>query len=536
MFRKLSFTVILICNVLAATAFPAHAATGPGHVATGDPAEGRGAVIHRGLGGEPDVLDPHKTTLNVEVAILTDLYEGLVKQDAEGKVVAGVARTWDLSADGLTWTFHLRDGLKWSDGGPLVAEDFVRSARRLFTPKTASPNAIFLFGIRNSERITTGAAEPETLGVRAPAPQTVIIELSSPDPYFLQLISQVLLVPWPEEEADGRAIKGNGPFILSDWQPFSTITLNANPHYYGSRDLRLAKVIYHTTPDPASAVKRFRAGELDVSPGVPAAQYEELKALVGDKLRSGRAFSTSYLGINLDIAPLDDARVRMAILLAMEREVITDRILRAGQVPSWRYTPDLLTDYPLTLLPFADKDSATRRAEAIRLLAEAGYGSDNPLHLGLRYIGDDGGRMTAVAIRSMLASVSVNVDVRTSDLKTHYSDLVMGKYELALVGWTANPDPSSFLISFEHAGGANTFNISHYNNAVFDGHMAHARTLVGMKERNAAFVAAEEHLLADAALVPLYAGVTHALVQDKVKGYHIHGTGQSASEYLWIKD
>lgn len=493
-------------------------------------------VLHRGLGGEPDVLDPHKTTLNVETTILTDLYEGLVKLDARGQVIPGVAHSWDLSADGLTWTFHLREGTKWSDGSVLTAEDFIHGARRLFAPETASPRAIFLFGIHNADDITKGKAGAETLGVHAPDPLTVVIELDSPDPYFLRLISQTDLVPWPQREAEGRAIKGNGPFILTNWQPFSSIELNANPHYYNAEAIRLDRVIYHPAPDPASAVKRFRAGELDISPGVPASQFHDLKALVGDKLQSGRTLSSSYLGINLDAAPLDDVGLRMALLLVIEREVITDRILRAGQTPSWRYTPDLIANYDVTPSPFADKDTATRRTEAKRLLAAAGYGPDNPLHLGLRYIGDDQGRMIAVAIRSMLASVSVNVDVQTSDLKTHYADLVMGKYELALVGWTGNPDPSSFLVSFEHSDGANTFNISHYNNPVFDGHMARARNLVNMTQRNAAFGAAEELLLEDAALVPLYAGVSHALVQDYVKGFHVHSTGQSASEYLWIKE
>lgn len=523
MFQKLSLPQLLLVTILVATSCTA---------ATAD----TGYTLNRGLGGEPDVLDPHKRTLGVETTILTDLYEGLVKLDARGNIVPGAATHWDVSQDGLTWTFYLRDGLKWSNGDTLTSKDFLRGARRLFSPEIASPNAIFFFGITNAEAVAKGSADPQSLGVEAPDPKTVIIKLENPDPYILRLLTQMSLLPWPETEGSGRSIIGNGPFTLTDWQPFTSIDVDRNMHYYGAGDVKLGKVVYHPAPDPASAVKRFRAGELDISPGVPASQYQPLKELLGDRLRSGRTYSTSYLGINLEAKPLDDIRVRMAILLVMEREVITDRILKAGQVPAWRYTPDLMTDYPLTLSPWAGKDTATRQAEARRLLTEAGYGPDNPLQLELRYIGDDQGRMIAVAIRSMLAPASINVDVMTSDLKTHYTDLVMGKYQLALVGWGATPDPSSFLVSFEDSGGQNTYNISHYNSPAYDELMIRARSLVAMKERNAVFAAAEETLLGDAAIAPLYSGIAHALVQDRVKGFHVHGTGITASEFLWIEE
>lgn len=523
MFQKLNLPELLVALVLIGAPWGACGAQA-------------GQTLNRGLGGEPDVLDPHKTTLAVEATILTDLYEGLVKLDARGDIVPGAATHWDVSEDGLTWTFHLRDNLLWSNGNALTSEDFLRGARRLFSPVIASPGAIFFFGIRNSEAVAKGSADPQSLGVEAPDPRTVTIELENPDPYILRLLTQMSLLPWPEAEGSGRSIIGNGPFTLSDWKPFSTIELIRNPLYRNAETVRLDKVIYHPAPDPASAVKRFRAGELDISPGVPAAQFKPLKELLGDRLRSGRTFSTSYLGLNLEAKPLDDIRVRTAMFLAMEREMITERILRAGQVPAWRYTPDLLTDYPLELSSFADKNTAARRDEARRLLSAAGYGPDNPLQLQLRYIGDDQGRMIAVAVRSMLAGIGVKVDVLTSDLKTHYSDLVMGKYQLALVGWNANPDPSSFLTAFEHSDGTNTFNISGYNNPRFDDLMTQARRLVGIKERNAAFAAAEETLLSDAAIVPLYSGIAHALVQDRVKGFYVHGTGITASEYLWIEE
>ena len=499
-------------------------------------------TLKRGNQGEPDTLDPPKYSLVIELNILNDLFDGLVVADARGEPVPGAAERWDVSADGTVYTFHLRAGLKWSDGTPLTAEDFVAGWRRALDPATAAQLVDLAYTVRNARAVAAGEKPPAELGVRAVDAQTFEVTLEAPDAAFIRLVAgYALFFPLPRhlyaQAGEGWAKPGvmvsNGPYTLAEWTPAAQVRLEKNPDYWNAANVAIDEVIFYPTVDEAQALNQFRAGELDLSLGFPPGQYEWLKANMPAEVSLTPASTTSFLTLNQRNAKFADARVRRAISLAIDRNILTDKVLATGQTPAYSLIPKVVKDFtPAPENDFSAIPMDKRLAEARALLAEAGYGPANPLNFRLDYRAGDANKKVIVAIAAMLQRIGVKADLQANEVKVHYAKLRAGDFEAADGGWQGTPDPVFFSLLLQTGSESN---YGGWSNAEFDRLTRAAAVEIDPAKRMSMFAEADRIAMADTALVPLFNTAHRALVQQWVKGFEGNATNSHRSSDLRIE-
>lgn len=499
-------------------------------------------TLKRGNQGEPDTLDPPKYSLVIELNILNDLFDGLVVADARGEPVPGAAERWDVSADGTVYTFHLRAGLKWSDGTPLTAEDFVAGWRRALDPATAAQLVDLAYTVRNARAVAAGEKPPAELGVRAVDAQTFEVTLEAPDAAFIRLVAgYALFFPLPRhlyaQAGEGWAKPGvmvsNGPYTLAEWTPAAQVRLEKNPDYWNAANVAIDEVIFYPTVDEAQALNQFRAGELDLSLGFPPGQYEWLKANMPAEVSLTPASTTSFLTLNQRNPKFADARVRRAISLAIDRDILTDKVLATGQTPAYSLIPKVVKDFtPAPENDFSAIPMDKRLAEARALLAEAGYGPANPLNFRLDYRAGDANKKVIVAIAAMLQRIGVKADLQANEVKVHYAKLRAGDFEAADGGWQGTPDPVFFSLLLQTGSESN---YGGWSNAEFDRLTRAAAVEIDPAKRMSMFAEADRIAMADTALVPLFNTAHRALVQQWVKGFEGNATNSHRSSDLKIE-
>lgn len=499
-------------------------------------------TLNRGNGAEPDTLDPHRYALDLETKIMTDLFEGLVTDDAMGEPVPGIAESWDISPDGKTYTFHLRAGLQWSDGVPLTADDVVAGFRRGFDPRTADSLVDNGFMILNGAAVAHGEMPVDQLGVQAPDPRTVVVSLAAPNATFLDLLPTFpLSYPLPRhlyaKLGDGWVQPGvmvsNGPYTLAEWTPQERVRLVRNPLFHDAANVQIDEVVFFPTTDPSSALKQFRNNELDLNLDFPPAQYEWLKASMPAETRIDPSAVTSFLAVNASIAPFSDARIRRALSLAIDRETLTGKILATGQIPAYGLFPLIIRNWKQAPeLDFSAVPLAARQDEARRLLAAAGYGPDNPLAFTFDYRGSETNKRVAVAVAAMLGAIGVHADLQANEVKTHYSKLREGDFAVADGGWQGSPDPE-FFDRLLRTG--SEFNYCRWSNAEYDRLTIEASGTIDPARRLALYAEAERIAIDDTAIIPLYYGVNRALVHTWVKGFEGNPANSHPTRFLRIE-
>jgi oligopeptide transport system substrate-binding protein len=311
------------------------------------------SILHRGNGGEPDSLDPHRATGIWEGNIVGDLFIGLYTANVYGNVVPGLAESHSVSKDGLVYTFNIREGLVWSDGVPMTAHDFVYSLGRIFDPKTAAPYASLLYSIKNAQSANSGEFPVDAVGARAINDHTLEITLERPTPFFIELTSHMTMFPVPKhviEEHGPEWVRAEnmvviGPYLLAEWVPQSHVKMVKNKRFYDAANVKIDEVFFYPTVDAKAALKQFRAGELDITLNLPLQQIDWLKENLPDETRLHPYIAVSYIVFNTERAPFDDIRVRTALSMAIDRSVLTDKILKAGQTPALTLIPPGISNY-----------------------------------------------------------------------------------------------------------------------------------------------------------------------------------------------
>ncbi len=306
----------------------------------------RTQVLHRGIGGEVGDLDPHLATNIAEIDIISSLFEGLVAEDpVDLHPVPGVAERWEISSDGLHYTFHLRADARWSDGRPVTAADFVASWRRMLTPSLAAENAGLLYVLLGAEAFHKGAAPDfAQVGVAAPDARTLRVTLDHPTPYFLSLLTHPAWAPVPLATLTrhgsafnrgnawtrpGRLV-GNGPFNLKTWEPNKVIVVEKSQSYWESSRVRLNAVHFYPTDSVDSEERAFRTGQLHLTYVLPFAKVDTYRKSAPQFLRTDPYLNTYFLRLNTRVAPLNNERVRRALALAIDRAASVQGILRGG--------------------------------------------------------------------------------------------------------------------------------------------------------------------------------------------------------------
>jgi oligopeptide transport system substrate-binding protein len=494
--------------------------------------------------GEPKTLDPHGVSGTWENYVVGDQFMGLLTDAADATPIPGAAESWTISDDGLTYTFKIRDHT-WSDGVPVTADDFVYSFQRILDPKLAAEYASLLYPIKNAEGLNSGKiTDPSQLGVKALDPKTLEITLEGPTGYFLELLTHYTAWPVPKhaiEKFGADWIKpgnfvGNGPFTITEWTPNAQIVAVKNPKFYDAANVKLDKVIYYPDEDRNAVTKRFRAGEIDLADDFASEQIDFLKRELPNETRITPYLGTYYYTVNVKRKPFDDPRVRRALSLAIERDAITDKVLKTGEVPAYGVVPPGTGSWGDGYRPeWASMGYQERVAEAKALLAQAGFGPDNPLKLELSYNTSENHKRIAVAIQSMWKQLGVQAELVNREVKVHYDLLQENQFDIARAAWVADyNDPQNFLYLLETRTGVQ--NYGRYSNPEYDALMMAQGQERDPKARLDMMKQAERIAMTEDAWLPIHYYVSKVLLSQKVEGYVDNTKQVHRSRWVSIKE
>jgi oligopeptide transport system substrate-binding protein len=513
-------TVILFCIL----ALPASAET----------------VLNRSGGSDPSSLDPQKATGNTAAPILNELFVGLLTTDENGRMTYGLAESHTMSDHGLVWEYKLRDGLKWSDGTALTAKDVAWSLQRLMLPKTAARYAQFFYSVKNGRPVNAGQAPPESLGITSPDDKTVRIELSAPNPLLPQALSSFSAMPSPrhkvEELGDDWTKPGqfvsNGAYVLDEWLPGTRLTLKKNPNFYDAQNVEIDTVNFYPTQNLNTVFNRFRAGELDAILNFPPEQISWIKENIPDELRISPTLGIYYFLINAKKPPFDDIRVRKALALAFDREALIDRLLNTGVIPAYSFVSPVVEGYDVARASIADMPMADRIADAHRLMSEAGYGGNNPVTFELAYDTQEENRKIAVAMKSMWAALGFNAELMDTEFRNLNRKARTRDYDIMRWAWFSPFNDASGYLNLLRTGDPS--NYVDYANPEFNALMNQANSISDQEQRNTLMRQAEQILMEDYVIIPVFHYVSRRLVKTYIDGWNENARNNYLARYMTV--
>lgn len=497
----------------------------------------------RNNGSEPASLDPHKVESDVEFNIISDLFEGLVNVSPAGAIQPRLAERWE-NKDNLLWTFHLRPGLTWSDGTAITAQDIVWSWQRLVSPATASPYASYPgnMHIANAREIALGQKGPETLGVKALNDTTLQVTLTQPNAAFLAMLAHPSLVPIDkvlvEQYADKwtrpEHIVTSGPYKLSQWVVNERLVAERNAKYWDNAHTVINKVTYLPISSEAADVNRYKAGEIDIVYTVPINQFAQLQKTMGDQLDVSPQLATYYYEFNTTRPPFNDARVRRALNMALDKDIIAEKVLGQGQRPAWLIGQPDIGGVTLHNPDYASWPREKRIAEAKKLLAQAGYDESHPLVFTLLYNTSESHQRIAIAASSMWKkNLGVEAKLQNQEWKTMLDTMHTHNFDAVRYAWIADyDDAATFLNTFRTGDSENT---SQYSNPAYDEALRNAAKASDVATRGKYYQQAEDLLAQDVPAIPVYHYVRTHLVKPWVGGFTPDKLGYYYTKDMYIK-
>ena len=495
------------------------------------------------LSDEPDGIDPTVTNNSFAMYVLCNCFDGLVTYDASGSIVPACAESWDISDDGTVYTFHLRDGLKWSDGTPLTANDFVYSIQRVLTPSTTAQYYSMMSDyIKGAKEFYEGTGTAEELGAKALDDNTLEITLIQPTSFFIDLVSMWCYFPVQKATIDANGDRWtasadtyicNGPFKMEQINLGEGYVLVKNENYWDADNVTLEKLTFRFILDSATALTAYESGDVDGIRSIPSADYARLVASNAG-VNVVPNYGTVYYNINCSKAPYNDPLVRKALNLAIDRKTIIENVVQIDATPAFSY---LAPGYGVNGKDITEGRgtfglSETADVEAAQAaLAEAGYpnGEGFPT-LQLSYYSNDTVKKVVEAMAEMFkTNLNINVEISSNDWAIFYESVQAGDYEVAAMGWSADYlNPMSFLPLFKTGDSTNT---AFYSNSKYDDLVNQV-----MLETDAAAAAeltlkADEVVSEDYACIPLYYKANNYLMKDYISGVYMVSSGN-----MYFKD
>jgi len=485
-------------------------------------------LLRRGSDAEVESLDPDKGVSVYDIAIQKDLLEGLTILDMNKQPVPGVAASWDISEDGRIYTFHLRPESRWSNGDPVTAQDFVYALRRAVDPATGAGDPSALTPITGALDLLAGREkDPAKLGVTAIDDHTLRITLDRrtlnfplklTDPVALPL-NRAAIEKWGNEWPKPGHFVGNGAFLLKDWVPQAQIILVKNPLYRDAASVALDEVDYVVTDDQVTAQKRWETGDIDIFDRPLSKNLPSLRRDFPGEIQSAPINAIRFLTINMTRPPLGtDLRLRQALAMSIDRDVIFRKISQRGDIPAYSMIPPVIAGYTQQPAAFAELTMPERLTQAKQLLAEAGYGPDHPLHVTVIYPTQDDYKLWLGAIQQMWKQIGVEVTLDNMEWKVFLSTVQQKNYEIGILGETGSyDDPEDGLQNYLATNPI--YNWPGYDSADFARFFAAALDAPDSATRIARFEQAEHQLMTDLPLVPLAFAVSNTLVHKRVIGW-----------------
>ncbi len=503
-----------------------------------DDVDGR-SVLHRGLSTDPESLDPQKARSVQAADVLRDIGEGLMGYSASGQLLPGAAESWQVSDDGLTYTFTIRANARWSNGDPVTAAHFVAGLQRLVDPAVAAFYASTIADIENAGKIISGDAPVTSLGVEATDERTLRISLSRPVPYLLSLLTHPSTFPAHDALADtdaggsAQTPISNGAYKMLAWQPGSHLRLERNEYYWNDAGTAIDIINHHVVVEESAELNRYRSGELHTTSNVPPENFAAIREQYGDEMRISPYLGIYYYGFNLARPPFKGSpELRQALSMAIDRQVLVEKITGRGEAPAYSWVPPGTDNYDPPRLSYADLTQDERNAIAQSLYKQAGYSSEKPAELELRFNTSATQQRIALAVQSMWRDVlGLKASLVSEEFQVLLANIRDGQKTEAFRGsWIGDyNDATTFLKLF---AGANPANVSGYVSEAFDSLMQRAARQVNPDRRRLYLEEAERVLLADHAVVPLYFYVSKHLVRPEVQGWEDNVLDYHYSQHL----
>ncbi len=492
-------------------------------------------VLRYSLLADAPTLDPQLMNSIPSSTVGFHIYEGLMRNHI-GEIQPGMAESYEISEDGKTYTFHLRDA-KWSDGVEIKAADYEYAMRRLVDPATASDYSFLVTSlIKNAGDINAGKMAVEELGVKAVDDKTLTIELNNPTGYFLSMLSMSQLCPVRQDlvekygkdfSADADKNVYSGPFIVKEWKHEDRIILEKNPNYWNAGEIKLDEVHILTVADPMTAVAMFEQGELD-QVNVPAEVLENYK----DKVIYYNDGANDFMKLNMDgSCELSNKDLRLAINYALNRE---DYILLSSQnlyQPNTRYVlpqvkgvnGDYGDEYPYEAFPLKG-DAAKAKEHLAKAMEELGVTDPAAIDVELLTTDAERTRIEAEVLQNQIqTALGITVTIRQVPYKQRLQMESDHEFEMVVTGWVPDyPDPMSYL---ELWPTGSPYNHGSYSSEVYDGYIKDALTNTDPVKRMEALFNAEKTLLEDGGIVPLQLRRNAMLINPKVEGFETYFVG-----------
>jgi oligopeptide transport system substrate-binding protein len=499
------------------------------------------SILNKALGAEPKSLNKDQFDDISSAEVARNIYEGLVIMGSKGEIIPAAAEKWTVNDTATVYTFSLRKDAKWSDGSPVIAQDFVASWQRGANPVVASHYGHFYAPLKNADEILKGTIKDlNQLGARAIDDYTLEVVLKSPTPYFLGALTHASFYPMhrPSFEKFGdQYVKagnfvGNGAYFLETWTPQEVIRIQKNPHYYDAAKVKIDTVNYYTIENQDTQFKRYKAGEIDITHDISGDQVEMIKRdkNLSKELKISPYLSTYYYVINTAKPPFNDIRVREALSLAIDREKIVTHITKTGEIPAYGFVPLATNNAMPQMVDFKNLSMKERLEKAKKFLAEAGFGPKNPLKIEILYNTNDNHKKIAIAASNMFKGIGATTELTNVEFKILLQMRQQKEYKsLARAGWVGDyNDPQAFLFIFY---GDTILNDSGFKNPEFETLLKTAENTVDLKKRSEILAKAEKILLDTHSFIPIYFNVTKRLVKSRIKGYNTN-----ILDYFYVKD
>lgn len=473
-------------------------------------------VLSVQIGPNPETLDPALNSAVDGGNMILHAFECLLTIDKNGAIQPGQAESWQESADGLTWTFNLRDGLKWSDGSDLTAADFEYTWKRVCDPKTAAPYAETVLGmVAGYDQAIEG--NTNALQVKAVDPKTLEVKLTAPCPFFDKLAAFAALSPVQkatiEKNGDAWSTKAatyvsNGPFYITEWELGSHITMSKNPNYWNADAIKLEAIKFNLIEDANAAYSAYRSGEVKLIKDVPT---EEIPSLKGkDEFKVDPIIGTYYLNLNIQKPMFSDSRVRKALSLAIDRDYVANTIMQGTYSPAYNFVGPGWKDTDGTDFikkanggkTYLNENYDADLEEAKRLMAEAGYPNGEGFPT-INYSTNDAGYHKALAeyLQEAWSKIGVKIKVNLVEWSSFTPMRRNGDFEIARNGWVGDYDDPSNLLDLMYSTNGN--NDGKFANANFDAQMDLSRATIDPQSRSAALHAAEDVIFQESACIPV---------------------------------
>jgi len=497
----------------------------------------------RNNGSEPASLDPHKVESDIEFNIIRDMFDGLLTVKKDGSIEPLLAEKWE-NKNNTVWTFHLRPGITWSDGTAITAKDVVWSWQRLVDPKTASPYASYPgnMHILNAADISQGKKPVDSLGVKAVDDSTLEVTLTQPTASFLPMLAHPSLVPidqvlvnrFGDKWTKPEHIVTSGAYKVTDWVVNERIVAERNTRYWNNKATVINKVTYLPISAETADVNRFKAGEIDITYTIPVNQFAQLRKTFGEQVSVKPQLATYYYEFNTTKPPFNDPRLRRALNMGLDKDIIADKVMAQGQRPAWVISQPEIGGVKLSPPDYSTWPREKRLAEAKKLLNEAGFNEAHPLSFNLLYNTMETHQRIAIAASSMWKkNLGVEAKLQNQEWKTMLDTMHTGNFDAVRYAWIADyDDAATFLNNFRTGSSENT---SKYSNSAYDEALDNAAKAKDVAERGKYYQQAEDILARDVPAIPVYHYVRTHLVKPWVGGFNPDPLGYYLTQDMYIK-